>query len=278
MTRPRLGLALGGGSARGWAHIGVIRALEERGLRAEVLVGASVGALVAASHAGGRLDALEQWVRALTQREVWRLVDANLRGGGGVMTGNRLMDAIAASVGDPLIEELELGFAAVATDLHTGEEVWIREGPVMAAVRASSGVPGLFTPSWYLDRWLIDGGVVNPLPVSVCRALGADLIIAVDLSRSVVHGDPEVLRRSQPSLLESMSSAVNIMQDSITRSRLVIDPADLVLRPDLQRFQLMDFHRAAEAIEIGYRHVVENEARLEPILARLRSAQPAGSP
>jgi NTE family protein len=277
VTRARLGLALGSGSARGWAHIGVIRALEERGLRPDVLVGASVGALVAASHAGGRLDALEKWVRALTQREVWRLVDPHLRGGG-VMTGNRLMDAIAASVGDPLIEELELGFAAVATDLNTGEEVWIREGPVMAAVRASSGVPGLFTPSWYLDRWLIDGGVVNPLPVSVCRALGADLVIAVDLSRSVVHGDPEVLRRSQPSLLESMSSAVNIMQDSITRSRLVIDPADLVLRPDLQRFQLMDFHRAAEAIEIGYRHVVENEARLEPILARLRPAQPAGSP
>jgi len=270
VTRPRLGLALGGGSARGWAHIGVIRALEERGLGPEVLVGASVGALVAASHAGGRLDALEKWVRALTQLEVWRLVDPNLRGGG-VMTGNRLMDAIATNVGDPLIERLELGFAAVATDLHTGEEVWIREGPVMAAVRASSGVPGLFTPSWYLDRWLIDGGVVNPLPVSVCRALGADLVIAVDLSRSVTHGDPDVLRRSQPSLLESMSSAVNIMQDSITRSRLVIDPADLVLRPDLQSFQLMDFHRAAEAIDIGYRHVAENEARLEPILARLRT-------
>jgi NTE family protein len=269
VTRARLGLALGSGSARGWAHIGVIRALEERGLRPDVLVGASVGALVAASHAGGRLDALDKWVRALTQREVWRLVDPHLRGGG-VMTGNRLMDAIATSVGDPLIERLELRFAAVATDVHTGEEVWIREGPVMAAVRASSGVPGLFTPSWYLDRWLIDGGVVNPLPVSVCRALGADFVIAVDLSRSVGHGDPEVLRRSQPSLFESMSSAVNIMQDSITRSRLVIDPADLVLRPDLQSFQLMDFHRAAEAIEIGYRHVVENEARLEPILARLR--------
>ena len=111
---------------------------------------------------------------------------------------------------------------------------------------------------------------MNPLPVSVCRALGADLVIAVDLSRPVRHGDPEVLRRSQPSLLESMSNAVNIMQDSITRSRLVIDPADLVLRPDLRNFQLMDFHRAAEAIEIGYRHVVDNEARLEPILARLR--------
>ena len=277
MTRARLGLALGSGSARGWAHIGVIRALEERGLRPDILVGASVGALVAASHAGSRLDALEQWVRALTQREVWRLVDPHLRGGG-VMTGNRLMDAIATSVGDPLIEQLEKGFAAVATDLHTGEEVWIREGPAMTAVRASSGLPGLFTPTWYLERWLVDGGVVNPLPVSVCRALGADLVIAVDLSRPVGHGDPEVLRRSPPSLFESMSNAVNIMQDSITRSRLVIDPADLVLRPDLRHFQLMDFHRAAEAIEIGYRHVVDNEALLEPIRARLRTAQPAGSP
>jgi NTE family protein len=277
VTRARLGLALGSGSARGWAHIGVIRALEERGLRPDILVGASVGALVAASHAGSRLDALEQWVRTLTQREVWRLVDPHLRGGG-VMTGNRLMDAIAVSVGDPLIEELQTGFAAVATDLHTGEEVWIREGPVMAAVRASSGVPGLFTPSWYLERWLIDGGIVNPLPVSVCRALGADLVIAVDLSRPVGHGDPEVLRRSQPSLFESMSQAVSIMQDSITRSRLVIDPADLVLRPDLRHFQLMDFHRAEEAIEIGYRHVMDNESLLEPIRARLRTARPAGSP
>jgi NTE family protein len=270
MTLPRLGLALGCGSARGWAHIGVIRALEERGLRPEVVVGASVGALVAACHAGGQLHALEKWVRTLTQREVWRLVDTRFRGGG-IMTGNRLMDAIAASVGDPVIEELNLGFAAVATDLYSGEEVWIREGPAMAAVRASSGVPGLFTPTWYLDRWLIDGGVVNPLPVSVCRALGADVVIAVDLSRSVTTEDAGAFRESQPSMLESMWNAVNIMQDRITRSRLMIDPADLVLRPPLRDFQLMDFHRAAEAIESGYRHVVENEARLEPILARLRT-------
>lgn len=270
MTTPRLGLALGCGSARGWAHIGVIRALEERGLRPQVVVGASVGALVAASHASARLDALENWVRALTQREVWRLVDTKFRGGG-IMTGNRLMDAIETSIGDPLIEQLDLGFAAVAADLHTGEEVWIREGPVMAAVRASSGLPGLFAPTWYLDRWLIDGGVVNPLPVSVCRALGADVVIAVDLSRPVAQGDLGTLRRNHPSLLESMSNAVNIMQDSITRSRLLVEAADLVLRPQLNDFQLMDFHRAAEAIESGYRHVVESDARLEPILAQLRS-------
>jgi NTE family protein len=118
----------------------------------------------------------------------------------------------------------------------------------------------------------VDGGVVNPLPVSVCRALGADVVIAVDLSRAVNHGDPGVLRRGQPSLLESMSSAVSIMQDRITRSRLAIDPADLVLRPGLTGFQLMDFHRAAEAIETGYRHVQDNEALLEPVLARLRAS------
>ena len=269
MTAPRLGLALGCGSARGWAHIGVIRALEERGLRPQLVVGASVGALVAASRAAARLDALEKWARALTQREVWRLVDTRFRGGG-IMTGNRLMDAIETCIGDPLIEQLDLGFAAVAADLHTGEEVWIREGPVMAAVRASSGLPGLFTPTWYLDRWLVDGGVVNPLPVSVCRVLGADVVIAVDLSRPVMHDELDTLRHNHPSLLESMSNAVNIMQDRITRSRLLVEAADLVLRPQLNDFQLMDFHRAAEAIESGYRHVVENEARLEPILARLR--------
>jgi NTE family protein len=268
MTRPRLGLALGCGSARGWAHIGVVSALAEFGLHPEVVVGASVGALVAAASATARLDALASWACALTQREVWRLVDTRFRGGG-VMTGNRLMDEIAKHIGDPLIEEMELRFAAVATDLHTGEEVWIQQGPVMAAVRASSGVPGLFTPTWYLDRWLIDGGVVNPLPVSVCRSLGAELIIAVDLGRSVSQGDPHVLRQTQPSLIESMANAVNIMQDAITRSRLVIEPADLVLHPDLNHFQLMDFHRAAEAIEIGRRHVQENAARLEPILAQL---------
>ena len=165
----------------------------------------------------------------------------------------------------------------------------MREGPVMAAVRASSGVPGLFTPTWYHDRWLIDGGVVNPLPVSVCRALGADLVIAVDLSRSVVHGDPEVLRRSQPSLLESMASAVNIMQDSITRSRLVIDPADLVLRPDLQSFQLMDFHRAARRSRSGTgtwwrtrrgssRSWQTAHARLTSAESARSAARPAGSP
>jgi NTE family protein len=312
--RPRLGLALGSGSARGWAHIGVISALRERGFTPDVVTGASVGALVGAACASGRLEDLERWVVSLTQRDVWLLVDAFFRGGG-VMTGNRLMKAIAAQIGDPPIEELPIAFGAVATDLYTGEEVWLREGSMMAAVRASSGLPGLFAPSWYQDRWLIDGGVVNPVPVSLCRALGADVVIAVDLTRSVTRaamrasrgariansisaqpvaansGAPASAegrallrkwsglmdglvesfraRRSEPGLFEVMASSVNIMQERITHSRLATDPAELVLKPDLAKFQLMDFHRAREAIEVGRECVAASEAELAPIAKAL---------
>jgi NTE family protein len=307
VSRPRLGLALGSGSARGWAHIGILRALDERGLRPDVITGASVGALVGAACAAGRLADLEEWVCKLTQRDVWRLVDTTFRSGG-VMTGNRLMEAIAAHIGDAPIETLSMRFGAVATDLYTGEEIWLREGPFMTAVRASSGLPGLFSPTWHDGRWLIDGGVVNPVPVSLCRALGADIVIAVDLRRSVtqvalraleqssrnqtapeqeastegtailqkwtglVDGLVETFRsrRSEPGLFEVMTSAVNIMQDRITRSRLAIDPADLVLRPDLTRFQLMDFHRGREAIDIGRALVDEVASQLEPISALLK--------
>jgi len=324
MTRPRLGFALGSGSARGWAHIGIVQALAERGFVPDVIAGASVGALVGAAAAAGRLDALKQWVCALTQRDVWRLVDTTFRGGG-VMTGSRLMEAIATQIGDAPIESLPVRFGAVATDLYTGEEIWLRDGPYMTAVRASSGVPGLFAPTWHAGRWLIDGGVVNPVPVSMCRALGADVVIAVDLSRSVTNvakralqsnGEPRLegespsgsqagppadnatdekataegtailkkwsglvdglvesfrAKRTEPGLLEVMSGSVNIMQDRITRSRLAIDPADLVLRPDLADFQLMDFHRAREAIDIGRKLVEATAEQLETVGARLRA-------
>jgi NTE family protein len=308
-TRPRLGLALGSGAARGWSHIGVVNALVEQGFRPEVVAGASVGALVGAAYASGRLAALEQWVAALTQRDVWRLVDTVFRGGG-VMTGNRLMIAIATHVGDAKIEDLPVAFGAVATDLYTGEEIWLREGSIMTAIRASSGLPGLFAPSWHADRWLIDGGVVNPVPVSLCRALGADVVIAVDLSRPVTRAAMRAARggttaqrsaaaeptpasaegaavlrrwsglldglvesfrarRSEPGLFEVMASAVGIMQERITRDRLAADPPDLVLKPDLSRLQLMDFHRARESIDTGRRSVEAAEVELARLATRL---------
>jgi NTE family protein len=300
---------LGSGAARGWAHIGVVTALLERGFKPDVISGASVGALVAAAYANGRLAELAKWVTALTQRDVWRLVDTVFRGGG-VMTGNRLMMAIATQIGDPKIEDLSVAFGAVATDLYTGEEIWLRNGSMMTAIRASSGLPGLFAPSWHEDRWLIDGGVVNPVPVSLCRALGADVIIAVDLSRPVTRAAMRAVRggtagrrtratektpdsaegtavlrswsglidglvesfrarRSEPGLFEVMASAVGIMQERITRDRLSADPPDLVLKPDLAKLQLMDFHRARESIETGQKSVDAAAVELARLAARL---------
>jgi NTE family protein len=236
------------------------------------------------------------------------------------MTGNRLMEAITTHVGDAPIESLPVAFGAVATDRYTGEEIWLRTGSYMAAVRASSGVPGLFAPTWHEGRWLIDGGVVNPVPVSMCRALGADLVIAVDLSRSLttvamraaqrlngpgtqdasgsgatpsdpagravseegtailrkwsglVDGLVESFRskRTEPGLLEAMGSAVNIMQDRITRSRMAGDPPDIVIAPRLAQIGLMEFDRAKEAIAEGRACV---QAALEPIRARVSAAK-----
>lgn len=302
--RPAIGLALGSGSARGWAHIGVLHALEERGIRPDVVTGASVGAFVAAAFASGQLEALETWVRTLTRVDVWRLLDTTFRGGG-VMRGNRLMHAIGEQIEDRRIEDLPVRFAAVAADLNTGEEIWLRQGSMLAAVRASSGMPGLFTPMLHQNRWMIDGGVVNPVPVTLCRALGADRVIAVNLNvpvsarwaarrrvsmaveppaprpeeasaevgwafmgkwNDLMEGLVETLRPergNEPGLFEVMASSIHIMQDHIARSRMAGDPPNVTIVPDLGNFQLMDFHRAAEAIEAGRRAVATVEQSLE---------------
>lgn len=289
----KVGLALGSGSARGWSHIGVLRALLERGIEPVVVTGSSSGSLVAAAYASGQLDALEVWVRSLTKLDVWRLLDPNFSGGG-VMRGNRLMRAVGEQLQDQAIESLRRRFGAVAVDLSSGEEVWIQEGSILSAVRASSGLPGLFTPILHEGRWLIDGGVLNPVPVSLCRALGADFVIAVNLHRSRVRSEPrktsaqgedasqsslsvkdsnELFARwsgllenfvsslrterepSEPGMIEVMYTTINIMQNQISRSRMMGDPPNLLLAPQLDDFNLMDWHRAAEAIDVGYQAV-----------------------
>jgi len=182
--RPRIGLALGSGSARGWSHIGVIRALERAGHVPDIVCGTSIGALVGAVHAAGRLDWLEDWVRRLTWSGVVAMLD--FRMGGGLIEGSRLTGFFRQHFRDEGIERLPLPFACVATELGTGREVWLREGPVIDAVRASIALPGLFTPTQLDDRLLVDGGLVNPVPVSLCRAMGADVVIAVDLNWDLI--------------------------------------------------------------------------------------------
>jgi len=255
---------------------------------------------VAAAHASYQLDALEIWARSLTKVDVWRLLDASFTGGG-FMRGNRLMRTVGEHLQDRTIENLTRSFGAVAVDLDSRQEAWIQAGSMLEAVRASSGLPGLFTPTRHNGRWLIDGGVLNPVPVSMCRALGADYVIAVSLNRPVERRDAdqpsseaadspqnssgseegtELFARwsgllenfvssirsdrqpSEPGMIEVMYTTINIMQDQISRSRMIGDPPDLVVTPQLRHFHLMDFHRAAEAIEAGRVAVAEVAAEL----------------
>src|SRR3970040_2126715 len=190
MSRPKFGIALGGGAARGWAHIGVLRALAKQGLRPDCIAGVSIGALVGAASATDQLDKLEAWVRALSRLDVLKLLDARFRGG--VIQGDRVMSAIKNVLSDHAIEDLPVPYGAVATDIESGREIWLRKGSLMAAVRASCALPGLFAPSLLDDRWLIDGGLVNPVPVSLCYAMGADLVFAVNLN---AHSFPRSARR-----------------------------------------------------------------------------------
>ncbi len=185
MSKPRIGLALGSGSARGWSHIGVLRGLAALGIKPDVIAGTSIGALVGAAHSVDQLEELEDWVSHLDRMDILRLLDARLSGGG-FMRGDKLMKAIGNRVEDTRIEEMAQPFAVVATDLNSGREIWLREGSLLEAVRASIALPGLFAPIRQGDRWLIDGGLVNPVPVSLCRAMGADVVIAVNLNGDII--------------------------------------------------------------------------------------------
>ncbi len=297
----RLGLALGSGSARGWAHIGVIRALEERGIKPDLVCGTSIGALVGASYAAGELDRLEKWVTGLAWTKVVRLMDLTWRGG--LIRGTRLFTLFRTIIEDRDISELAVDFGAVATELHSGRELWLRSGKLLEAVRASCAMPGLFTPVIRDGAVLVDGGLVNPVPVSMCRALGAELVVAVDLSwgklgpyrrskereatprevpgwldrlkpswvaskKETPADDPSIVKQNEPSvpsIFDVFMTSLDIVEMRVARSRLAGEPADVLITPLLPDFATMDFHRAGEAIKEG-RAAVE---RMGPLLQQV---------
>lgn len=182
---PKIGLALGSGSARGLAHIGVIRAIEEAGIRIDMVAGTSIGALIGAAYASGRLDALERDFRVIDWRRIGALLDPVIPWSG-FIDGRKIAGFVRAHVPLEAIEHLPLPFCAVATELASGRETVIREGDLIEAVRASISVPGIFSPVRRKGRILVDGGLVNPVPVSAVRALGANIVIAVDLNHDIV--------------------------------------------------------------------------------------------
>jgi NTE family protein len=270
--RPTLGIALGSGSARGWSHIGVLRALTEAGIAPDFVAGCSMGAMVGAAFAAGRIDELEAWALSLDWRRVVGLVDVGLRGG--VFKGDRLLNIYQGQFVECPFSELSVPFAAVATDIATGQEVWLREGKVSDAVRASCAVPGLFRPVLRDGRYLIDGSVVNPIPVSLCRAMGAQVVIAVDLGThrarrfplesqpastksqrrgffNILGSSPPVEVRPLPSITDTLLGAIDIMQERIAQTRLVGEAPEVLLTPQLGRFGPFEYHRAALAIAAG---------------------------
>jgi NTE family protein len=184
IRRPVIGLALGGGAARGFAHIGIIRTLLAHGIVPNVVVGTSIGAVVGGAYASGHLDELEGWARSLQPRSVLSYLDIRLNGSG-LIGGARLAAEIEAAMGKTLIEELPMKYATVATEVRTGHEIWLTHGPMVDAMRASYALPGIFSPVLVGDRWLVDGALVNPVPVSAARALGAEIVIAANLSSDV---------------------------------------------------------------------------------------------
>ncbi|EWY36210.1 lysophospholipase [Skermanella stibiiresistens SB22] len=283
-------MALGAGVARGWAHIGVLRALHRLGIEPDIVTGTSVGALVGGTFLAGRLDALEEWARGLSRRKIVSYLDLRVRNGG-LIGGGRLMGEMKKHMGDRRIEDLPIPFAAIATDLVTGHEVWLRTGGLAEALRASFSLPGVFPPMCIDQRWLVDGALVDPVPVSACRALGAEMVIAVNLNADilgkarkpgsniataagfdllqVLEQTPATPQAPPPSRLDSLTrriftrdyegpsvfgvmvSSLGIITDRIGRARLASDPPDVQISPRLGHVGLLEFDRAADAIEEG---------------------------
>src|SRR3712207_5197420 len=183
-TRVKIGLALGGGAARGWSHIGVLRVLEAAGIVPDVIAGCSIGAVVGGCYAAGKLDALEAFACSLTKRRVMGLLDFHITGSG-LIGGGRLQKLLDQDLTDQRIETLPMRFCTIATELVTGHEIWLTKGPLVQAMRASYALPGIFDPVMIRGRWLMDGALVNPIPITAARALGADLVICVNLNSEV---------------------------------------------------------------------------------------------
>lgn len=301
--RPKIGLALGAGVARGWAHIGVLRSLLAKGVVPDVVAGTSIGAVVGGAYVSGALDAVEDWARSLQKVSFYRYLDFKLRGGG-LFGGQRLNDLMADNFGDVLIEELPKPFTAIGCELKTGHEVWLSSGSLPRAIQASFALPGVFEPVNWDGRWLVDGALVNPVPVSVCRALGAELVIAVNLAEDIYgraranregltstdqygvyadvmetptissgRGSRSIMRKlfgsekGAPSLFANMLASLNIIQNRLSRSRLAGDPPDVTIAPRCGHVGLMEFNRADELIDEGRRAFEMAESQLNDALS-----------
>jgi NTE family protein len=279
LGRRKIGLALSSGVARGWAHIGALRALRRLGISIDIIAGCSAGALIGGCYLAGKLDEIESFAVSLTKAKIASFLDLHL-GHGGLIKGERVVRQLRQLIGPLRIENLRVPFVAVATDLVTGHEVWLQKGDLTDAMRASFSMPGLWPPVELDGRWLADGALVNPVPIAACRALGADMVIAVNLNTDIIGKSSKpgaripaavdfeplpisslisdsltrtIFRRShdRPSIFGVMTTSLSIMQDRLTRSRLAGDPPDVHIAPRVGHIGLLEFDRAEELVREG---------------------------
>jgi len=306
-SKLKIGVALGGGAARGWSHIGVMRVLSEAGIVPDVIAGCSIGAVVGGCYAAGKLDELEAFALSLTKRRVMGLLDFHIAGSG-LIAGGRLQKLLDQDLTDRRVETLSTRFCTIATELVTGHEIWLTRGPLVQAMRASYALPGIFDPVMIGGRWLMDGALVNPIPITAARALGADIVICVNLNSEVrargtviqsydaadpgsdqeeietVMAEPRrwglfapgrasrPRKPNAPGIATVMVDAFNITQDRIARSRLAGDPPDVMIAPKLSKLGLFEFHRAQECIDLGRQ---ATERALPDIVELIRDSQAA---
>lgn len=296
---PVIGLALGSGLARGFAHLGVVRALKRHGITPTIISGTSMGALIGGAYLADKLDNVEEWAYSLTKFKVLSYLDFRVKSSG-LIGGERLVKLMAGTFGEIRVEDLPHPFVAIAADLVTGHEVWLKKGRLIDIMRASFSLPGIFPPVRMNGRWLVDGALVNPVPVSACTASGARMTIAVNVSGDIIgkamrpgdniptvagfdllnfEGPPQVEEAKQnglirrifrretgtPSIFGVMVSSLNIVQDRLARSRLAGDPPDVLIVPRVGHVGLMEFDRAEELI-------AEGEAAVERAMPDIKAA------
>ena len=261
MRKVKIGLALGSGAARGWSHIGVINALNQMGVDVDIVAGCSIGSLVGSAYACGKLPELETWVRSFSYWDVLRLMDLSWQRGG-LLRGERVFNQFRQIMPLQDFNDCQMPFGAVATNLSTGRELWLTEGDIHLAVRASCSMPGLMAPVPHNGYWLVDGGVVNPVPISLTRAMGADIVIAVDLQHDAHLMQQDLMpvnlqsedaegeklawherlrgrigrmaaRRSvtAPTAIEIMTTSIQVLENRLKRNRMAGDPPDILIQP-----------------------------------------------
>ncbi len=265
MKKPKIGLALGSGGARGWCHIGTFRALAEEGIEPGVVAGCSMGALVGAAYVAGALDALEEFARSLNLRKIAGFLDIN-PASGGLIEGNRIRDLLRSLKIDVPIESLAKPYTAIASDLGSGREIWLQKGSMVDAIRASIAIPGIISPFNFNGTWLLDGGMTNPVPVSACRAMGADIVIAVNPNAGVFGAHPargtasSTQDASEPIAPDILDKMLASMPDGIGRAVKAITPGFLTSKGGAPGY----FSVLSTSIDIMTSHILRSRLAGEP--------------